>query len=643
MGVIVRREVARVDSTIANCRLVGGSCGAELSANQSIKKRSIGMPYYVGATFIVVLITLFAGLILWQEAKQRQQQSQMMMQNATTLLSHHIEGIFNEADTLLQAVSFHYRDQLLMEKFNPKRFNDYLQLALSWAPEFSNLGFLDAKGIYRFGIDQAQPIDLSEREYFTLLRDKPSGSAANGMIFSGPIFTKLSQRWALVLARRVDHPDGSFAGVLFVRWDIDRLTTLLESIHIGQKGTIELRTSDMVQVSRYPSIDHPELGPGNKRVPAHLSRMLQISPEGGSYRAISALDQIERHYTYLKVGEYPFLISAGLQAGYSFENWSVNTKLVLLLSALMILLTVAGARRMYRQSLRRIQQQLNSYAVRILTASPVAMMMLDSNGQITHANPAAKRLFGYPGDLLIGTAVVALHPASSQLSQAQRLKQIDQASELITEAEYVRLDGSPFSALQSLAALPDMDGNVNHYIETVVDITDLKLAQERLKKQAETDKLTGLLNRHSGDHVLTEAARIAENTGTAFSVIMCDIDHFKRVNDVYGHPEGDRVLVNVANILRDAVRAGDRCIRWGGEEFLIVLPGCPLPVATSLAKGLCLLIKESDNEKVGPVTMSFGVAQWVQHESVNELIERVDRALYEAKNSGRNRVVISAC
>jgi len=88
----------------------------------------------------------------------------------------------------------------------------------------------------------------------------------------------LSQRWALVLARRVDHPDGSFAGVLFVRWDIDRLTTLLESIHIGQKGTIELRTSDMVQVSRYPSIDHPELGPGNKRVPAHLSRMLQISP-----------------------------------------------------------------------------------------------------------------------------------------------------------------------------------------------------------------------------------------------------------------------------------------------------------------------------------------------------------------------------
>jgi len=86
------------------------------------------MPYYVGATFIVVLITLFAGLILWQEAKQRQQQSQMMMQNATTLLSHHIEGIFNEADTLLQAVSFHYRDQLLMENLIPNG----LMIIYSW-------------------------------------------------------------------------------------------------------------------------------------------------------------------------------------------------------------------------------------------------------------------------------------------------------------------------------------------------------------------------------------------------------------------------------------------------------------------------------------------------------------------------------
>lgn len=612
-----------------------------MSSNQKIKKKSIGATYVIGAVFIVVLITLFAGLILWQETKQREQNAQMLMKNATTLLSHHLEGVFNEADTLLQAVSFFYKDQLLLENLDAKRFNDFLQQAKSWAPEFSNLGFLDAKGVYRYGVDQAQPIDLSERDYFIRLRDRSAESNGDGMIFVGPIFTKLTHRWALVLARRVDHNDGSFAGVIFIRWDIDRLTNLLESIDLGPQSTIELRTHDMVQVGRYPAIDNPELGPGNRKVPRHLSEMLQVSPESGSYQAMSALDGVERRYTYLKIEDYPFIIFAGTHVGNGFENWSINTKLVLILSALMILLTIIGARKMYRQSLRRIQEQLDSYAVRILSTSPVAMIMIDKNNLITQINPAASRLFDYPCDMLLGVPIAALHSGGSQQSQTNSLRKTDQLSELITESQYVRRDGSKFSALQSLAALPDANGHVSHYIETVVDITDLKLAQERLKKLAETDKLTGLFNRHSGEYFLTEAALIAQNAESPFSVIMCDIDHFKRVNDSFGHPEGDRVLARVSNVLKEAVRTGDRCIRWGGEEFLIVLPGCPSHVATSLAKGMCLLISELDNGTVGQVTMSFGVAQWIASESITELIARVDRALYEAKNSGRNRVVIS--
>ena len=329
---------------------------------------------------------------------------------------------------------------------------------------------------------------------------------------------------------------------------------------------------------------------------------------------------------------------------YAYD-WSTNTRLVIVFSALMVLLTTAGARRMYLQTSTSIQQQLNKYSVRILTASPVAMLMLDKNNVVTHANPAAKRLFGYPGNMLIGMSVDKLHPVPPLEPRVQLSPQINLNSELVTEAQYVRLDGTRFSALQSIAALPDMVGRVNHYIETVVDITDLKLAQERLKKLAETDKLTGLLNRHSGDNILCENMRRvkgSEGKGVTFSVIMGDIDHFKRVNDTFGHPEGDRVLVRIATVLKEAIRMGDFCIRWGGEEFLIVLPGCPVAVASSLANEMRLLIAEMDHQEVGTITMSFGVAEWKELETVEALVERVDHALYAAKHLGRNRVEISA-
>lgn len=326
------------------------------------------------------------------------------------------------------------------------------------------------------------------------------------------------------------------------------------------------------------------------------------------------------------------------------DYWSASTRLVIVFSALMVLVTTAGARRMYLQTTESIQQQFNKYSVRILTASPVAMLMLDRNNVVIQANPAAKRLFGYPGDMLIGLSVQKLHLSYLDEQQVKPLPQVNSSVELVSESQYVRLDGTRFSALQSIAALPDLTGHVNHYIETVVDITDLKLAQERLKTLAETDKLTGLLNRHSGDNILFETAqrvRDLKSSDVTFAVIMGDIDHFKRVNDTFGHPEGDRVLVRIAAVLKEAIRVGDYCIRWGGEEFLIVLPGCPVAVASSLAQGMCLMIAEMDHQQVGTITMSFGVAEWREAENVETLIERVDHALYAAKHLGRNRVEIS--
>ena len=103
----------------------------------------------------------------------------------------------------------------------------------------------------------------------------------------------------------------------------------------------------------------------------------------------------------------------------------------------------------------------------------------------------------------------------------------------------------------------------------------------------------------------------------------------------------DIVLKNVAAVFKAGVRTGDYCIRWGGEEFLIVLPGCSAEIASGLAERIRMAIENQNHGDVGKVTMSFGVAEWNKSESVDALINRSDQALYEAKHTGRNRVVVA--
>jgi diguanylate cyclase (GGDEF)-like protein/hemerythrin-like metal-binding protein len=174
--------------------------------------------------------------------------------------------------------------------------------------------------------------------------------------------------------------------------------------------------------------------------------------------------------------------------------------------------------------------------------------------------------------------------------------------------------------------------------------TDLMLG--RLEKKnamlgvlARTDELTGLYNRHLLDSsVRTEMERSARYK-QPLSLIMYDLDHFKRVNDVWGHHAGDEVLKHTSRIVRELIREPDRLFRWGGEEFVILVPHTPLEGALSLAEKIRLAIASEAYPAVGTVTASFGAAEWRKHDSVETWFKQVDQALYRAKNEGRNRVV----
>ena len=168
--------------------------------------------------------------------------------------------------------------------------------------------------------------------------------------------------------------------------------------------------------------------------------------------------------------------------------------------------------------------------------------------------------------------------------------------------------------------------------------------QERVERMASTDKLTGLYNRQAFDLMFEAAVAEAGRDGTPFALLSLDLDHFKEINDTYGHQAGDAVLERTARILQAGVRSSDSVFRWGGEEFLVLLRKCPkdaaMLVGDKLRTSLKLTVTTHDGREIR-ITVSAGVADYHNDESGKDLIKRADQALYEAKRLGRDRVVAS--
>ena len=172
-------------------------------------------------------------------------------------------------------------------------------------------------------------------------------------------------------------------------------------------------------------------------------------------------------------------------------------------------------------------------------------------------------------------------------------------------------------------------------------IKEQEMQARVLQQLCDTDFLTRLNNRQKLDAVLQQESEKSQHGNVNFGVIMLDVDHFKQVNDNYGHQVGDQILQGIGDILTENVRSTDVVGRWGGEEFMVISRGNNLSGTMALAEKLRVLIEAYDFPEVGHQSASFGVACYHGDESIEMLIERCDQALYKAKAMGRNKVVES--
>lgn len=283
---------------------------------------------------------------------------------------------------------------------------------------------------------------------------------------------------------------------------------------------------------------------------------------------------------------------------------------------------------------KNLEKKLKDYVA--LVDKSVITSSTDLRGNIKYASKAFCHTSQYEESELIGkTHLIIRHPDMPSTIYEDIWSTITQdktwRGEIVNRAK----DGSTYWVYAVISPDLDEDGERVGYTAIRQDITDKKLAENL----AITDRLTGLYNRLKLDEVLEAEITRAKRYETPLSVIILDVDYFKSVNDIHGHQVGDIVLKEVAANLLACGRKSDTLGRWGGEEFLIVLPNTNLTGALQRAQNMRASLQASSFHVVGSKTASFGVAELLQEDSEDSLIERADKALYSAKMGGRNRVV----
>lgn len=288
----------------------------------------------------------------------------------------------------------------------------------------------------------------------------------------------------------------------------------------------------------------------------------------------------------------------------------------------------------------------------VVSQSLVAIAIIHQGGGLAYTNPRLAEMFGYGAREVAALSLMDLIFEEDQPMVAanlrKRLSGEEETGHYIVRG--VRKDGGVIDVEVYARRMEVGDQPV--VLSMMMDITErvriereLQELQERLKEDSTHDVLTGLFNRRYLEEALGRELILADREGHSVSVIMADLDHFKSVNDEHGHAAGDEVLRVFSERLKGLARGSDICCRWGGEEFLLVLPRMDLGSAAHRAEELRALMEAAPVELESgliPVTVSLGVAVSTNDcESAARLIAAADAALYGAKAAGRNRVNVS--
>jgi diguanylate cyclase (GGDEF)-like protein/PAS domain S-box-containing protein len=303
---------------------------------------------------------------------------------------------------------------------------------------------------------------------------------------------------------------------------------------------------------------------------------------------------------------------------------------------------------------RRVQDELRAQSEEVRDLyenAPCGYHSLDEHGLVLRMNATELGWLGYGRDEVVGRRhfFELMTPAGREVFEREFPRFVAIGEIRDVELEMQRKDGSAMFVSINASAIKDAAGRFVMSRSTVFDITARKRAENALRDSeaairelALTDPLTGVANRRRLDGALRSEIARAGRYGNRISVVMADLDWFKRVNDEFGHAVGDAVLQRFAALIREHCRDSDLVARYGGEEFVVLMPEAGAKAAAAWAERVrAIQEKALEPPQRSPTTATFGVVEYLPGETAESLLRRVDAALYAGKAAGRNRVQVA--
>jgi diguanylate cyclase (GGDEF)-like protein len=289
-----------------------------------------------------------------------------------------------------------------------------------------------------------------------------------------------------------------------------------------------------------------------------------------------------------------------------------------------------------------LANSIQKMADRIVQSVPVGIFLMDTTRRLIYGNPSF--LSQFECESREQFQQWADHDPTSLFVNKDDLVRVKEFFHELKESVFFDVElysrnQQPFWAEIHLTKVPNQQSGY-HYEGILINVQVKKKYEQDLLDLATTDRLTGVFNRHHFEQVVMGELDRYEQLGVACNMIFFDLDHFKCVNDNWGHDVGDRVLVDTAETIRQCTRHSDIIVRWGGEEFAILLPSCSLSEGGHVAENIRLRLESQQHPSAGIITASFGVTQRRNQETYVDWFKRTDQALYRAKQLGRNVVVI---
>jgi len=477
-----------------------------------------------GNVILASLLMTLAGVSLVASRDSFTQRAQLSAENLAATLQQSLQTEISKIDMALQNVVQQSEHELAEHDQGAFAIQGILSRQLTLVPVMESLRITNENGVIRIGTGVAADNvpDLSDRAYFQRLRDTPG----IGLVISEPLQSRVTDQWVVVFARRMQHPDGRFAGIAYAAIPVRRFQDLLSTVDLGPRGAVTLRTSDLSLVARHAPGQDSGPSIGSRNVSPQFQENLRINPAEGSFVAVTALDKIERINAYHRVGDWPFIVLVGFETRSYFAPWRTQAILIGGLGALTMTLVAMATAYVY-QAWRRETEHSHELAREsgkrraLLLAASDGIHVLNHQGHLLDCSESFVAMLGASREHLIGRHVSTWDAKVSPDAITTWLGSVRLGTNYQFETLHRREDGTVMNVEVHCVGVR-IDGEDLIYC-AARDISERKLLEAQLSAaSAEVQDLYD--NAPCGYHSLDSQGRFLHINATELAWIGCNRD-----------------------------------------------------------------------------------------------------------------------